>query len=117
VLANQLAAGAPNTPDWDLIFTAYADGIVRGSALPPGALTVAPVGTLYHVNYYQRRQLWPRGDAVPGAINVNVTDTVWGNTLEHTSIDGSEEVQTRIQDGFHGEIDPQHFGLIDMLPR
>ena len=59
-----------------------------------------PLGTQYHVNYYQQ---WgfipPWGDAVAGAdVDVNVTSTSWGSFLWHITITNSAEVQSGIFD-------------------
>ena len=73
-----------------LVYTAYIDGI-RHSSL--SSETRKPVGTLYHDNIFQRKDLFPRGNTVLGAVNLNVTKTSWGANLRHVTIDDDPTVQ------------------------
>lgn len=71
-------------------YTGYIDGIENDGTFDLDAEVRLPIGSAYHVNYYQNNiftigLIW--GDSVPGAsVDVNVTDTGWGAGLLHTSI-------------------------------
>jgi hypothetical protein len=73
-----------------LVYTAYIDAVKHGSI---SSETRKPVGTLYHDNIFQRKDLVPRGNTVSGAVNVNVTKTAWGASLRHVTIDDHPTVQ------------------------
>jgi hypothetical protein len=69
-------------------YTAYIDGIRNSSDIDIASETRLPPATQYHVNYYQRNDLFIRGNSVPGAnVDVNVNNTPWGGGLAHSSID------------------------------
>ena len=76
-------------------------------------------GSMYHVNYFQRR--WNqalKGNLTEGlSVNVNVTTTGWGGALGHTTIDNDATVQTRILQGFSGPVDLNHSGLTGLTNR
>jgi hypothetical protein len=92
-LAAGLNADAALKGQYRLQYTAYIDGIKRGGI---GAETRLPVGTAYHDNLYQRKDRLIKGNAVNGAVNVNVTATTWGKTLVHTALDDNATVQNTI---------------------
>ncbi|MFP6663751.1 MAG: hypothetical protein VCC00_06095 [Deltaproteobacteria bacterium] len=81
-------------------FTAYIDGISNVSNLAIAAETRLPIGTAYHVNFYQTNlftPLWIWGASVPGsAVDVNVNYTSWGGGLLHITITQAEQVQLGI---------------------
>ena len=52
-----------------------------------------PVGTAYHDNFYQRKDFLLKGNSIAGAHNTNVTQTSWGKSLVHTTIDDSATLQ------------------------
>ena len=90
-LANGLKANTALAPaGYKLQYTAYVDGIRHNTI---SAETRLPPGTLYHDNYFQRKDLLPRGNTVSGAQNLNVTTTSWGKNLGHTTIDDSPTLQ------------------------
>ena len=90
-LANGLKANTALAPaGYKLQYTAYVDGIRHNTI---SAETRLPPGTLYHDNYFQRKDLLPRGNTVSGAHNLNVTTTSWGKNLGHTTIDDSPTLQ------------------------
>lgn len=89
-LASGLSADTSLKGHYQLQYTAYIDGIRRGTI---SAETRLPTGTLYHDNLYQRKDLLIRGNSVTGAVNVNVTTTTWGKLLVHTTIDDNAMVQ------------------------
>lgn len=78
---------------YKLVFTAYIDAFRRGSFLGLSPETRKPIGSLYHVNYYQRKDWLLKGTSVAGAVNTNVTQTTWGKNLLHTTIDDSAVLQ------------------------
>lgn len=73
-----------------LTYTAAIDGIKHSSV---SSETRKPVGTAYHDNIFQRKDLLPRGNTVSGAQNVAVTKTTWGKNLRHVTIDDDPTVQ------------------------
>ena len=87
---------------YKLVYTAYIDGIRQGSI---SSETRKPVGTLYHDNIYQRKDSFPRGNAVSGAnLNLNVTATVWGKLLRHVTIDDNPTVQQTIINNLKAKV-------------
>jgi len=93
----QLSAGlkgdASLAGQFQLKYTAYIDGIQHGWI---SSETRFPLNSLYHDNLYQRKDWLLRGNSVAGAANVNVTNTNWGNSLVHTTIDDNAMVQSII---------------------
>jgi hypothetical protein len=59
-----------------------------------------PVGSAYHVNFYQTNiftPLWIWGTSIPGSVvDVNVNNTTWGAGVLHITITEAEEVQLGI---------------------
>ena len=93
-LTKALAANTKLAPaGYKLVFTAYVDGI-RHNAISAEARL--PVGTAYHDNFYQRNDFLLEGNSVAGAHNTNVTQTTWGKSLTHTTIDDSPTLQSRL---------------------
>lgn len=93
-LASGLKANTALKPaGFQLQYTAYVDGIKHGSTM---AETRLPVGTAYHDNFYQRKELLLRGNAVTGANNVNVSQTSWGSALKHTTIDDHATLRSQL---------------------
>jgi hypothetical protein len=76
-----------------LQYTAYIDAVQHYWLFSE---TRKPDGTSYHDNFYQRRDLFFKGNSVSGANNVNVTETSWGRKLAHVSIDDDPTVQATI---------------------
>ena len=80
---------------YKLQYTAYVDGIRHTSLF--SAETRLPIGTMYHDNFYQRKDWLLKGNSVAGANNVNVTtQRSWGKGLVHTTIDDSAELQAEL---------------------
>ena len=99
-LSERLQLNQASIGDFDIVFTAYIDGIENDSDVDLDSEIRLPLGTQYHVNYYQQ---WgfipPWGDSVAGAdVDVNVTSTSWGSFLWHITITNSAEVQSGIFD-------------------
>ncbi|MEX2120876.1 MAG: cadherin-like domain-containing protein [Pirellulales bacterium] len=121
VLSEQLAANPP-AGTYGIAFTAYIDAIEHDWSTAEQRF---PIGSTYHVNYYQRIDLLLTGNAVgPPAIDVNVSNTIWGANLDHdsfnNSIDSNVTVQNRILNGFAGPVDqnnPAHSGLKNRTPK
>jgi hypothetical protein len=90
-LSKGLSANTALKPaGYKLQFTAYVDGIRHNTI---GAETRLPVGTAYHDNFYQRKDFLLKGNSIGGAHNKNVTQTSWGKSLVHTTIDDSVTLQ------------------------
>ena len=81
-------------------FTAYIDGISNASDLTTLAEDQLPIGSAYHVNFYQTNiftPLWIWGTSIPGSVvDVNVNNTTWGAGVLHITITEAEEVQLGI---------------------
>ena len=101
-LADRLETNKASIGTFDLLYTAYIDGIENDSDLDLGSETRIPPGTAYHVNYYQQFGVVPPwGDFVPGAdVNVNVTSTGWGFLLFHITITN----HINVQNGIHAPL-------------
>jgi hypothetical protein len=98
-LAERLAANAGAIGSFTVPYTAYIDAIENDSDIDIESERRLPPGTQYHVNYYQRNDLFIRGNSVPGAnVDVNVNATPWGGGLEHTGIDDHANVRSGVQD-------------------
>jgi triacylglycerol lipase len=99
-LTERLQANQASIGNFDIVFTGYIDAIENDSDVDLDSETRRPIGTQYHVNYYQQ---WgfipPWGNSVGGAdVNVNVTSTTWGWLLFHISITTSAQVQAGLYD-------------------
>lgn len=99
-LSERLQLNQASIGDFDIVFSACIDGIENDSDVDLDPETRLPLGTQYHVNYYQQ---WgfipPWGNSVAGAdVDVNVTSTSWGSFLWHITITNSAEVQSGIFD-------------------
>jgi hypothetical protein len=99
-LSERLDANKATIGTFDILFTAYIDGIENDSDFDLDPEVRLPVSTAYHVNYYQSFGIIPPwGSSVPGAdVDVNVTGTLWGFLLVHISITNSSIVQAGIHD-------------------
>ena len=99
-LCERLDDNAGSIGPFDIPFTGYIDGIENDSDVDLDAETRLPIGSAYHVNYYQSHwSWWIWGDSVPGAdVDVNVTSTGWGGGLSHISITTHANVQAGIHD-------------------
>jgi len=90
-LATGLQANTALTGRYALKYTAYVDGI-RHNAL--GADQRLPPRTLFHDNVFQRKDWLLKGNTIVGANNLNVTNTTWGSSLVHTTLDDNAMVQS-----------------------
>ncbi|MFP6605916.1 MAG: hypothetical protein VCC19_05025, partial [Myxococcota bacterium] len=99
-LSERLDANKASIGAFDILFTAYIDGIENDSDVDLDPEVRLPLGTGYHVNYYQSFGIIPPwGSSVPGAdVDVNVTSTFWGFLLVHITITNSSNVQSGIYD-------------------
>ncbi|MFP8873206.1 MAG: proprotein convertase P-domain-containing protein, partial [Myxococcota bacterium] len=93
-LSERLDANKGSIGSFDLVFTAYIDGIENDSDVDLDAEERLPIGTGYHVNYYQSSFLWwIWGASVPGA---DVDELVTG--VSHITITNDPDVQSGIHD-------------------
>ena len=93
-LASRLDTNRGSIGTFSIDYTAYVDGIRNSSDIDISSETRLPPSTAYHVNYYQRNDFLLRGNSVPGsAVDVNVTNTPWGSSLVHGSIDDHPNVR------------------------
>jgi hypothetical protein len=97
-LSERLAANQASIGSFELLLSAYIDGIENDSDVDLDAEVRLPLGTAYHVNYYQSFGFVPPwGGSVAGAdVNVNVSATFWGFLLVHITITNSGVVQNAI---------------------
>jgi hypothetical protein len=87
-LAERLNSNRGSIGSFSIDYTAYIDGIDNSSDIDITSETDLPPSTAYHVNYYQRSDLFLRGNSVSGAdVNVNVNNTPWGGGLDHGAVD------------------------------
>jgi cysteine-rich repeat protein len=87
-LASRLNSNRGSIGSFSIDYTAYIDGIDNSSDIDITSETDLPPSTAYHVNYYQRSDLFLRGNSVSGAnVNVNVNNTPWGGGLDHGAVD------------------------------
>jgi cysteine-rich repeat protein len=92
-MADRLDVNRGSIGSFAIAYTAYVDGIRNSSDINILSETRRPPSA-YHVNYYQRNELFIRGDSVPGAeVNVNVNNTPWGGGLDHGAIDDHPNVK------------------------
>ena len=93
-LADRLDTNRASIGTFTMPYTAYVDAIRNSSDIDIASETRLPPSTAYHVNYYQRNDLFIRGDSVPGAdVDVNVGSTPWGFGLDHGAIDDHPNVR------------------------
>ena len=91
-----------------IAYTAYSDGIDNRSDIDLATESDLPPSTLFHANYYENPgcgffQLC--GGPIAGAdINLNVTATPWGATLDHFQVDDAPEVTSAIRDHILGVV-------------
>jgi hypothetical protein len=98
-LCQRLDANRTSIGTFAIDYTAYVDGIRNSSDIDINSETRRPQGSAYHVNYYQRADLFLRGNSVPGAdVDVNVNNTPWGSGLTHGEIDDHVNVRTGVLD-------------------
>ena len=99
-LSERLEANKASIGAFDILFTGYIDSIENDSDVDLDPEVRLPLGTAYHVNYYQSFGIVPPwGSSVPGAdVDVNVTSTIWGFLLFHITITNSGNVQSGIHD-------------------
>ncbi|MDG2334788.1 MAG: hypothetical protein P8Q97_11230, partial [Myxococcota bacterium] len=99
-LSELLAVNAATIGPFDIPFTGYIDAVENDSDTDLDPEIRLPIGSAYHVNYYQSNWFWwIWGDSVPGSdIDVNVTNTGWGGGLSHISITTHANVQNGIRD-------------------
>lgn len=92
-----------------LKYTAYIDGITHGTISSERRL---PPGTQYHDNYFQRKDWLLKGNTITSVIpvgvtvrNVNVTtNTIWGQSLVHTTLDDNAILQGLIVDSLKPKV-------------
>jgi hypothetical protein len=100
-LSAGLKADASLTGQFELKYTAYIDGIRHGWI---SSETRFPPNSLYLDNLYQRKDWLLRGNSVANAANVNVTNTTWGKSLVHTTIDDHALVQSTIVNNLKAKL-------------
>jgi len=93
-LADRLNNNRGSIGTFTMPYTAYVDAIRNSSDIDIRSETRLPPSTAYHVNYYQRNDLFIRGDSVSGSdVDVNVGSTPWGSGLDHGAIDDHPNVR------------------------
>jgi cysteine-rich repeat protein len=96
-LAQRLNNNRGSIGTFSIDYTAYVDGIGNSSDIDITSETSLPPSTAYHVNYYQREDLFIRGNSVSGAdVNVNVGNQPWGGGVDHGSCDDYAEVRNGV---------------------
>ena len=96
-LANRLNNNRGSIGTFSIDYTAYVDGIRNSSDIDISSEDRLPPSTAYHVNYYQREDLFLKGDSVSGAdVNVNVGDQPWGGGVDHGSVDDYANVRNGV---------------------
>jgi len=106
-LASRLADNRASIGNFSIVYTAYMDGIKNSSDINILSETRLPPGTAYHVNYYQRNEIYLRGDSVSGsAIDVNVNSTPWGADLQHGGVDDAPNVRDSILSTLVAHLSP-----------
>lgn len=94
---------------FDIVYTAYIDGIENDGTFDLDSETRLPPSTAYHVNYYQRNIFsgLTMGNSVPGAdVDVNVTQQSWGGGILHANITLAPEVQAGLMDPLYLLVSP-----------
>ena len=95
-LSERLEANREAIGDFSLPFTAYIDSVENDSDTDLDPEVRLPIGTEYHVNYYQASPLWLIwGDSVMGA---DVDELVSGLFVTHITITNQSIVQDGIYD-------------------
>jgi hypothetical protein len=106
-LASRLDTNRGSIGTFSIDYTAYVDGIRNSSDIDISSETRLPPSTAYHVNYYQRNDLFLRGNSVAGAnVDVNVSNTPWGSGLVHTSVDDHVNVRSGVLQPLLAHIAP-----------
>jgi hypothetical protein len=95
-LADLLDSNRGSIGTFDIIYTAYSDGIDNKSDIDISTETELPPSTMFHANYYENPGcglFTLCGGPVAGAdINLDVTSTPWGAGLDHFTVDDAPEV-------------------------
>ena len=103
-LSERLEANREAIGDFTIPFTGYIDSVENDSDTDLDPEVRLPVGTEYHVNYYQANLLWLIwGDSVVGA---DVDELVSGLFVTHITITN----QSIVQDGIYDR-------LVERVPR
>ncbi len=100
-LAERLDINRASIGTFTMPYSAYIDGIENDSDIDLDSERRRPLGSAYHVNYYQRNDFLIKGNSITtgGAeVDVNVTSTPWGSGLVHTSIDDHDNVRSGVLD-------------------
>ena len=93
-LSEKLDANKGSIGSFDISFTAYIDGVENDSDVDLDPEIRLPIGTGYHMNYYQSSFLWwIWGASIPEA---DVDEEVYGVT--HITITNDVDVQNAIHD-------------------
>jgi hypothetical protein len=101
-LARRLNDNRGSIGIFNIAYTAYIDGIDNGSDIDIGTETALPPSTAYHASYYENPGCGffaLCGGPISGAdLNLNVSSTPWGASLDHFSVDDAPEVLLGILD-------------------
>ena len=76
----------PPAPDLSTMTLAEVAKALTEQRLPPV--------TQFHDNIFQRKDWLLKGNTIVGANNLNVTNTTWGSSLVHTTLDDNAMVQS-----------------------
>jgi hypothetical protein len=106
-LAERLNNNRGSIGTFTIPYTAYVDAIENDSDIDIQSETRLPPSTGYHVNYYQRNDVFIKGNSVPGAnVNVNVNNEPWGGGLDHGACDDHPNVRAGVLDALVLRVSP-----------
>ncbi|MDX2171118.1 MAG: hypothetical protein SF182_28880 [Deltaproteobacteria bacterium] len=100
-LSERLDINRASIGTFTMPYSAYIDGIENDSDIDLDSERRRPLGSAYHVNYYQRGDFLIKGNSITtgGAeVDVNVNNQSWGGGLVHTSIDDHANVRSGVLD-------------------
>ena len=96
-LAERLNANRAGIGTFTINVTVYVDAIQNDSDFDTDSELAFPPSSGHHMNYYQPNGLL-HGGIVPGADNLDVTTTQWGQNLDHGTIDNNGTVINAVRD-------------------
>ncbi|MFN8643037.1 MAG: hypothetical protein U0802_15800 [Candidatus Binatia bacterium] len=106
-LAERLNDGRAGIGTFTIPYTAYVDAIENDSDIDLDSETRLPPTTAYHVNYYQRRDFFVKGNSIPAAnVNINVNDEPWGGGIDHGACDDPPNVRSAVLNALVAHVSP-----------
>ncbi len=100
-LAERLDINRASIGTFTMPYSAYVDAIENDSDIDIQSERRRPLASAYHVNYYQRSDLFIKGNSITtgGAeVDINVNNTPWGGGLVHGEIDDHANVRSGVLD-------------------